>query len=528
MSDRFEPGYRQLIVATKARDRFWDGDAVRVPVKPHSPFTRTGQTAPNGRQSTMPPYDPEKSAGAPLLDWWLVSDEYEIEPREESNVTARYIVGDALEVLATLEPGSVDLVMSSPPFLALRSYLPADHEHKKLEIGSESTPGAFLDVMLDVVEACARVLAPHGSLVFELGDTYAGERSGGHHLYEGSNPEAGFNGSAGFGSLPMPKRGKVGWPLDKSKALIPQLFAVALAYGFNPLTGRTTEPWRVRNTVAWCRPNPPVGRDGDKFRPATSFLTVAAKARDRYWDGDAVRVPYSANTHAKIGSRESNGRGDTYGDPDVVRSSWSNKGEFVREDRGGAPLLDWWEIPTAPYKGAHYATYPPALVVPLVKSMCPQKVCRVCGQPSRRITENVSGFSGANTWSRHGTAAEVHTNVRGVENGGRPEIAQRETLGWSDCGCGCPTCGGSGWVDRTAKSPDGWSTGDGCEPCPTHADQWRPGVVLDPFAGSGTTLAVATGHGLEAIGIDLDSRNAELAYERIGMFLTVEHPEQAA
>jgi site-specific DNA-methyltransferase (adenine-specific) len=495
MSDRFEPGYRQLIVATKARDRFWDGDAVRVPVKPHSPFTRTGQTAPNGRQSTMPPYDPEKSAGAPLLDWWLVSDEYEIEPREESNVTARYIVGDALEVLATLEPGSVDLVMSSPPFLALRSYLPADHEHKKLEIGSESTPGAFLDVMLDVVEACARVLAPHGSLVFELGDTYAGERSGGHHLYEGSNPEAGFNGSAGFGSLPMPKRGKVGWPLDKSKVLIPQLFAVALAYGFNPLTGRTTEPWRVRNTVAWCRPNPPVGRDGDKFRPATSFLTVAAKARDRYWDGDAVRVPPSANSHARLAKGVESRPNDMKVPPE------SNRDTLAAIETNGAPMLDWWEIPTAPYKGAHYATYPPGLVVPLVKSMCPQRVCVVCGQPSRRITET--------TYEELRDVAQNHAEAKGQRSHqyenmdalGNPQkmkhgraAVHKETLGWSDCG----------------------------------HDDYRHGTVLDPFAGSGTTLAVATGHGLEAIGIDLDSRNAELAYERIGMFLTVEHPEQAA
>jgi tRNA G10 N-methylase Trm11 len=47
-------------------------------------------------------------------------------------------------------------------------------------------------------------------------------------------------------------------------------------------------------------------------------------------------------------------------------------------------------------------------------------------------------------------------------------------------------------------------------------DHWRPGVVLDPFAGSGTTLAVALGHGRDAIGIDLDDRNLELARERVG------------
>ena len=57
--------------------------------------------------------------------------------------------------------------------------------------------------------------------------------------------------------------------------------------------------------------------------------------------------------------------------------------------------------------------------------------------------------------------------------------------------------------------------------------KWRPGVVLDPFAGSGTVLAVATGHGRDAIGIDLDERNAHLAQERVGMFLTVETPKGA-
>ena len=52
--------------------------------------------------------------------------------------------------------------------------------------------------------------------------------------------------------------------------------------------------------------------------------------------------------------------------------------------------------------------------------------------------------------------------------------------------------------------------------------EWRNGIVLDPFAGSGTTLEVAVGNGRDAIGIDLDSRNADLARERVGMFLTTE------
>ena len=62
-----------------------------------------------------------------------------------------------------------------------------------------------------------------------------------------------------------------------------------------------------------------------------------------------------------------------------------------------------------------------------------------------------------------------------------------------------------------------------CE-CPDDGAKWRNGVVLDPFAGSGTTLMVATGHGRDAIGVDIDARNADLALDRVGpLLLTVEH-----
>ena len=418
--------------------------------------------------------------------------------------TARFIVGDAIEVLASLEPGSVDLVMSSPPFLALRSYLPADHPDKAREIGSEATPGEFIDTMLDVVEACARVLAPHGSLVIELGDTYAdsGGPGGDYNvggMREGQpkwvRPQKRFEGNkaieananAGDG---RPRPVGPGWPMAKSKTLIPQLFAVALAYGFNPLTGRETEPWRVRNTVIWAKPNPPVGRDGDKFRPGHSTLTVACKARDRYWDGDAVRVPHQAFTFQK-----SMGTAD-----DGTRNDGGDTERYTSHNPAGAPLLDWWSIPTQPYKGAHYATFPSALVVPVIEAMAPRRVCVVCGKPSTRVTGEARYvrrdgvvLTEPEKWdSGIVDGLGAHTN----KPGGTSKWRENETLGWSDCDC----------------------PGD-----PYQSNKWRPGVVLDPFAGSGTTLAVATGHGRDCIGIDLDARNADLALERVGMFLTVEH-----
>src|SRR5690606_22861421 len=342
-------------------------------------------------------------------------------------------VGDVFERMAELEDGSVDLVMTSPPFLALRSYLPADHPDKAKEIGSEATPAEYLDTLLRLTAEWGRLLAPHGSICVELGDTYAGSGGGGGDFYDGGLRA----GQPGFTGLASPSRDELreanarhwrqknaqrdGWPLDKSLCGIPTLYAWSLAYGRNLLTGEPSPAgqWRVRNLVAWVRPNPPVGALGDKFRPATSYLVIATRARDRYFDLDAVRTPANeANKRPSMNKREG-----IPGRADQVVSPLGPDGQRVISHPAGAPPLDWWAIPTQPYSGSHYATFPAELCERPIETMCPRRVCTTCGQPSRRIVADET----------------------------------RTTVGWSDCGHGT----------------------------------WRPGHVLDPFAGTGTTLAVA-------------------------------------
>jgi hypothetical protein len=383
-----------------------------------------------------------------------------------------YLVGDVFEVLATLEPASVDLVLTSPPFLALRSYLPADHPDKGKEIGSEPTPAAFVDRLLDVVEALDRVLAPHGSLVIELGDTYSGSGgSGGDWLDSPGTTLARVKGGSDGG--PTKRDLSADWLLPKSLALVPESFRWALAYGRNPFNGRPTPSWRVRNVIRWCRPNPPVGALGDKFRPATTDLVVACHSAQRYFDLDAVRT-----AHVNPRPQETNGAKNAH------RLDGDGHGFTERTvNPGGAPPLDWWEIPTEPYPGAHYATWPSALCVVPIKAMCPERVCTVCGQPSRRMvgdTLTYAAIKGNWKWDGENKSRKANpTNL--MTQGGADHV----TLGWTDCG----------------------------------HDAWRPGMVLDPFAGSGTTLAVAHGHGRSAIGIDLDERNRDLALDRVGMWL---------
>jgi site-specific DNA-methyltransferase (adenine-specific) len=392
-------------------------------------------------------------------------------------MTARFLVADVFDGLATLDDGSVDLVVTSPPFLALRSYLPAEHPDKAKEIGSEPTPAEFIDTMLAVAAELRRVLAPHGSICIEIGDTYAGSGESGWERDKGEYRRENRSTASANGQLEQRRDLSHGWPLAKSKTLIPQLLEVALAYGFNPLTGSESPAgkWRIRNVVTWARPNPPVGALGDKWRPATSDVIVACVSDKRYWDDLATRRPaatgYDVSYRTPTTTEERGG----------ARSGGMFNG-IEQNNPAGAPLLDYWEIPPGGYKGSHYAVFPEALVVPLVKAMCPEKVCRTCGEPSRRIVETTNAV-GFGVYQSPGRDKDSYDATRDI-NKHAPDAAEKVTLGWTDC---------------------------------SH-DNWRPGIVLDPFAGSGTTLAVASGHGHDALGIDLDERNLELARERVGPF----------
>lgn len=574
--------------------------------------------------------------------------------------SSTYIIGDVRVCLAAIPDGSIDLVMTSPPFLGLRSYLPADHPDKHREIGSEPDPATFLDTLLLLTAEWGRVLAPHGSICVELGDTYSGSGGAGgdynpdglrdgQSKFEGSNQRRGKVVDHNSGRRTPPDT----WPMPKSLCGIPHLYHLSLAYGRNLLTGEESPAgrWRVRNVVAWCRPNPPVGALGDKFRPATSYMTIATRAQRRYFDLDAVRT---AHKHPDDAARARTGHRDA-----------GKVGGDGASNPAGAPPLDYWVIPTQPYSGkattsrrvpcgpddggerttspdcpvhggqpdlpptgqrdgrassprsrtprsdagpaqgqllgseatdespdragsspspttgttgpecapaakprskasnrtglapvttspgtpseetsnhsggtsvppssgehhpgtpesrtsgvgslgspalrtsgdtadtgtqpesssactcsfhrvvtestSHYAVYPPALCERPIKAMCPAKVCTVCGAPSERIVEPMQ-------WDRKEHPLEKDgINAGGLGSHG-DRCANPTTLGFTDCG----------------------------------HDSWRPGVVLDPFAGSGTTLMVANELERDAIGFDLDERNASLARDRVDKFL---------
>ena len=438
-------------------------------------------------------------------------------------------IGDVFEQLAKIPDGSIDLIVTSPPFLALRSYLPEDHPDKDLEIGSESGPAAFLDTMLALTAEWGRVLAPHGSLCVELGDTYSGSGgAGGDYNADGlRDGQQRFSGSAakraalGSGDNERPSRSGRGddWPMSKSKTMLDTLYPACLAYGANLLSGEVSPAgrWRIRNLIVWARPNPPVGALGDKFRPATSYITVACKSPRRWFDLDAVRGAPSPKTNARtakgVDRQQSAGKS-----ADDERRGGNFSTLDTLHEVGGSPPLDWhaddhpedgdwlWKMSPQGFAGSHYATFPMALPTRLIKAMCPERVCTVCGAPSERITDrSYIGAKSAKPYEPHVWASGIADGKGGHSNKAPDEGARviAETIGWTDCEC----------------SPDG-----------TH---WRTGRVLDPFAGSGTTLVAAHNESRDALGIDLDDRNVAMVEDRLGPLvaacdLTVNTAQEAA
>lgn len=336
-------------------------------------------------------------------------------------MSVRYIVGDVLDVLRSMPDASVQSVITSPPYLAKRAYLPNDHPDKALELGQESSPADFLHNLLAVTDELWRVVRDDGTIWFNLGDTAAFSGGSGGDYNPGGLREgqARYEGSARKATnVTRWARSKADWPKAKSVCWVPQLFGASLAYGRNLLNGEPCQQWVTRPPVTWCKPNPLVGEIIDKFREATELIIWAAKNSKPggyYFDLDSLRIPTGREGMPSSGTF----RRSTY--PGGGGDGSGNGRKMSPDNPLGAPPLDWWEVATKPYSGAHFATYPTELIR-------------------------------------------------------RPVIAS------------CPP----------------------------------GGTILDPFAGSGTTLLVATGHGRSAIGIDLDARNADLARDRVGMWLEVE------
>jgi len=337
--------------------------------------------------------------------------------------------GDATTMLQKEPDNSIDCVVTSPPYFALRDY------HVAGQIGLERTLHHYLNRLMLVMSEVQRVLKPTGTFWLNMGDAYynptvgtggkrKGKKSGDitHHYadiqFESTNIYA-----------PVPRKSLMGVP-----------WRVALAM--------LDHGWTLRNVAVWAKPNPLPHPVIDRLTASWEPVFLFTKSDRYYFDLDAIRLKQlsgmSTAAWDDLDNRTSFGT-EEMGDTPASRTHAIRKRKHAKGYTGnplGKNPGDVWVIsPDTDDDDEHFASFPEFLVSICLKAGCPTEVCEVCKLPP----------------------------IRGRD-------------GWNWCKCNAGR---------------------------------QPGIVLDPFVGSGTTCAVAAKLGLDSVGIDLNPKDAAHAIERV-------------
>lgn len=262
--------------------------------------------------------------------------------------------GNSIDVLRTLDTESIDCCITSPPYWGLRDYGCDGH------LGLEPTPELYVEHMVELFREVKRVLKKNGTLWLNLGDSYNGSRKGSGgtgKLSAKQNTNIGANFAVGGKSIKTDVTGL------KPKDLVGIPWRVAFAL--------QADGWWLRQDIIWHKPNPMPESVTDRCTKAHEYIFLLTKSAKYYFDNEAIKERTSPkaigswqqdtrNTH-KMG----NGNTGINAAKEKQKAEMKEKGYIMRNKRSV------WTVNTRPYKGAHFATYPPELIRPMVKTTRP-------------------------------------------------------------------------------------------------------------------------------------------------------------
>jgi DNA modification methylase len=433
------------------------------------------------------------------------------------------IRGDALTI--PLADNTVDLIVTSPPYFALRSYtdacgtcggrvaerfdtngqgkstlvgggtkknpkperfeervqqnaVPADPDcpecdgsgrgHYAGQIGSEATPAAFIDALIAVTRECVRVLKPSGSLFVNLGDKYSGAQA------QNISGENRAGDSARTWAQTNPANTGI---RTKSLMGLPWRYALACIDDLGLI---------LRAEIIWSKPNGLPESVQDRVRRSHEQWFHFSLEPRYYSAVDEIREPHTDDRPGRVRfDAGDGGRGDRGlpGYNNVNRSEWTEKPNGLGKLPGSV-----WTVPTEPLRvpdhlPQHFAAFPSEWPRRIILGWSPTGICVECGEGRRPVVKKAHDPQGRTT---NGPAAYEPANH---ENHRRSDVPIR--------------------LVESATI-----TGESCA-CPTPTAPTRPAVILDPFAGTGTVPAVANALGRYGVGIDLSADYLRLARWRL-------------
>lgn len=374
--------------------------------------------------------------------------------------TASVVRGNARNL--PLADDTVDLVVTSPPYFALRSYTDAG-EHYSGQIGDEPTPQEFLDSLLEVTAECVRVLKPSGSLWVNLGDKYS-DRAG---------PEWAGSSDRLTGRTAKPRRASsTGMAPRKSLLGLPWRYAIRCVDELGLI---------LRAEVVWDKPNGLPESVTDRVRRSHEqwfhftleprYFSAVDEIRERH-----VRT-WGANN------------GGTRPAQAAAGSQYDGLDQSAPNPLGKLPG-SVWTIATEPLNVPaelgidHFAAFPTEWPKRLIQGWSPAGVCVACGDGRRPISSASTTFDKARDQA-HATEIAKRGAAHSVMSGGTAKstlngVTTRVITGYT---CAC--------ADASAPT--------------------RPAVVLDPFGGTGTTAMVAKALGRHGVTVDMSADYCRLA-----------------
>ena len=247
--------------------------------------------------------------------------------------------GDVIDKLKEIADGTVQTVVTSPPYWGLRDY------GSEGQLGLEKTPEAYVEKMVEVFREVKRVLKDDGTLWLNLGDSYAGStgQTGGKGLNT-YQKEANATNS-------MMKPSKINGLKPKDLVGIPWRVAFALQ----------SDGWWLRQDIVWHKPNPMPESVQDRCTKSHEYIFLLTKSAKYYYDNNAIREPVSdvSLKRAEYGwdcDRPSTKNASMNGEG-IHTKKMGNR--FVNPD--GRNKRSVWTITTKPYKDAHFAVFPPTI-----------------------------------------------------------------------------------------------------------------------------------------------------------------------
>lgn len=305
---------------------------------------------------------------------------------------AKIIIGNVLDSIKNLESESIQTVITSPPYWGLRDYGTAtwiggsndcDHLGKPMatranvnkntggndvknatyreffkdicgkcgairkdeQLGLEIEPDEYIKNMVSVFSQVKRILKNDGTLWLNIGDSYSGSGKGPAGNLGKKNNERHLEHRSG-GLIPFGTK-------PKDLVGIPWMLAFALR----------NDGWYLRQDIIWHKPNPMPESVTDRCTKSHEYLFLLSKSPKYYFDHYAIRENQSPNTAIDLAKRKTLNNKGTHGGTRIDLSR--SRDEYVPID-GKRNKRDVWSIPTKPFKGAHFAVMPEALVEPCI------------------------------------------------------------------------------------------------------------------------------------------------------------------